>query len=394
MQDPEIRLSLHGFDSIMPISRSTRIDLAKRAGVTSGLLGALAVLAELCFLFPDHLVFRDALPFYAAHIGLFRALLAAVIVAALVLGAVSVLILRSRTYGAIGIVLAAIALLAGGSEARAIATGPGTIRAGLDFFVLQLFLLGLVFVPMERLWTLREQKIFREGWQTDLKYFFASHVGIQIISFATMIPVQVFFSWAVRLEFQQAVAAQPLWLQFVEILVLVDLMSYWTHRMFHSVPWLWKFHAIHHSSARLDWLAGSRLHLVDIVVMRLVGFVPIFVCGFSATALYAYLSFISFHAVYIHANVAHRWPGLRHVVATPEFHHWHHAAEEEGIDKNFAVLLPLLDRLFGTAHLPGRWPSAYGTIGEQVPDGFVPQFVYPFRRAGRVESGPAVGDSL
>jgi sterol desaturase/sphingolipid hydroxylase (fatty acid hydroxylase superfamily) len=364
----------------MPISRGTLVDLGKRAGVTSGVLGALAVLAELCFLFPNELVFREALPFYAAHIGTFRALLAAVIVVTLVLGVVSVLILRSRTHGVVGIVLAVIALLAGGSDARAITSESRVLTAGLDFFVLQLFVLGLVFVPMERLWTLREQKIFREEWQTDLKYFFASHVGIQLISFATMIPVQVFFSWAVRLEFQQVVAGQPVWIQFVQILLLVDFASYWTHRAFHAVPWMWKFHAIHHSSTRLDWLAGSRLHLVDIVVMRLVGFVPIFVLGFSPVALYAYLSFISFHAVYIHANVNHRWPGLRHVLATPEFHHWHHAAEEEGVDRNFAVLLPLLDRIFGTAHLPGRWPAAYGTIGERVPDGFAAQLVYPFRK--------------
>ncbi|MGK2855721.1 MAG: sterol desaturase family protein [Thermoanaerobaculia bacterium] len=364
----------------MPLSSSVRASLGKRAGVTSGVLGALAVLAELCFLFPNELVFRDALPFYAAHIGALRALLFGVIVATFAFGATSVVLIRSRLFGVTGIALGVIALMLGGSEARAITSEPKTFTAGLDFFVLQLFLLGLVFVPMERLWLLREQKIFRNGWQTDLAYFFASHVGIQIIALATMIPVQVMFSWAVKLDFQKTVAAQPLWLQFVAILLLVDFVSYWTHRAFHHIPWLWKIHAIHHSSRELDWLAGSRLHVVDVVVMRLVGFVPIFVCGFAAAALYAYLTFISVHAVYIHANVSHRWPGLRHLLATPEFHHWHHAAEEAAVDKNFAVLLPLLDRIFGTAHLPGRWPSRYGTIGDDVPEGWAAQLAYPFKR--------------
>jgi sterol desaturase/sphingolipid hydroxylase (fatty acid hydroxylase superfamily) len=368
----------------MPLSAAVRVDLGKRAGVTSGILGALAVLAELCFLFPNELVFRDALPFYAAHIVAFRALLFGVIVATFALGATSVALIRSRAYAVTGIALGLIALMLGGSEARAITAEPRTVTAGLDFFLLQLFLLGLVFVPMERLWLLREQRIFRDGWQTDLTYFFASHVGIQIIALATMIPAQLFLSWAVRLEFQRAVAAQPLWLQFLEILVVVDFVSYWMHRAFHRVPWLWRFHAIHHSSRQLDWLAGSRLHIVDVIVMRLVGFAPIFVGGFSAPAVYAYLAFVSFHAVYIHANVSHRWPGLRHILATPEFHHWHHAAEAEGIDKNFAVLLPLLDRVFGTAHLPGRWPASYGTIGDAVPEGWAAQLVYPFRR--RIEN--------
>lgn len=368
----------------MPLSTAMRTDLGRRAGVTSGLFGALAVLAELCFLFPHALVFRDALPFYEANIGALRALLFAVIVATLALGATSVALIRSRAYGVVGIALGVVALMLGGSEARAITSEPGGFTAGLDFFVLQLFLLGLVFVPMERLWLLREQRIFREGWQTDLTYFFASHVGIQLIALATMIPAQVLFSWAVKLEFQRSVAAQPLWLQFLEILLVVDLVSYWTHRAFHHVPWLWKFHAIHHSSRQLDWLAGSRLHIVDVVVMRLVGFAPIFVAGFAPSAVYAYLAFISFHAVYIHANVNHRWPGLRHLLATPEFHHWHHSAEDEGIDKNFAVLLPLLDRLFGTAHLPGRWPARYGTVGDEVPEGWAAQLAYPFKR--RIEN--------
>lgn len=369
----------------MPPGAAFRIDLGKRAGVTSGILGALAVLAELCFLFPHALVFRDALPFYESHIGLFRGLLFGVIVATFILGTASVALIRSRLYGVMGLVLGMVALLLGGSEAKAITSEPASFTAGLDFFVLQLFLLGLVFVPMERLWLLHDQKIFRDGWQTDLAYFFASHVGIQLIAVVTMIPAQIFFSWALKLGFQRTVAAQPLWLQFVEILVVVDFVSYWTHRMFHAVPWLWKIHAVHHSSRHLDWLAGSRLHLVDVVVMRLVGFLPIFVGGFAPTAIYAYLAFISFHAVYIHANVTHRWPVLRHILATPEFHHWHHAAEEEAVDKNFAVLLPLLDRLFGTAHLPGRWPSRYGTIGDEVPEGWAAQLAYPFRRR-RIEN--------
>ena len=60
---------------------------------------------------------------------------------------------------------------------------PGTTRGltvGLDYFVLELFLLGLVFVPMERLWFLRRQKIFRTGWQTDLLHFFVSHAGVRM----------------------------------------------------------------------------------------------------------------------------------------------------------------------------------------------------------------------
>jgi hypothetical protein len=66
---------------------------------------------------------------------------------------------------------------------------------------------------------------------------------------------------------------------------------------------------------------------------------------------------VSFHAVFIHANV--RWHSLpRWVVTTPEYHHWHHSSDEEGIDKNFSAS-PAWDVLFGTAHQPDYWPKRF-----------------------------------
>jgi sterol desaturase/sphingolipid hydroxylase (fatty acid hydroxylase superfamily) len=366
------------------MNRRRRIDLGKRAGVTSGLLGVLCILGELCFLLPDLLVTRDALPTYKEHVGVFRAILLGTILATFALGALSVVLIRSKTYGLSGLFLASIALLMGGSEAEPIAVGQREVSAGLDYFVLELLVLGLIFIPMERLFALRRQRIFRSGWQTDLKHFFVSHAGVQVLSLLTLIPAQVFFAWAIKLDFQQAVAAQPLWLQFIEILAFVDLTSYWVHRAFHQVPWLWNFHAIHHSSQQMDWLAGSRTHIVDALVTRSVAFIPIFVLGFAPAALYAYVVFVSFHAVYIHANVRWRWPYLRWVIATPEFHHWHHTSDEEGIDKNFAVFLPLWDVLFGTAHMPAHWPKKYGTVKFQPPETWLGQLAYPFRRKGEV----------
>jgi sterol desaturase/sphingolipid hydroxylase (fatty acid hydroxylase superfamily) len=365
----------------MALSRALRIRLGKRAAVASGLLGVLCVLGELCFLLPDLLVTRDALPIYKANLALFRGILQAAIFATFALGAAAVLLLRSKMHGLLGIALGAVALLLGGAEAEPLdIAGHRDFAAGIDYLVLELLVLGLVFVPLERLFALRKQRIFRTGWQTDLKHFFVSHAGVQLLAFASMIPAQALFSWAVQLEFQQAVAAQPLWLQFVEIALAVDFTTYWVHRAFHRVPWLWSFHAIHHSSRELDWLAGSRIHIVDVLVTRTAAFLPVFVLGFAPAALYAYLVFVSFLAVYIHANVRWRWPYLRWVIATPEYHHWHHTSDEEGIDKNFAGCLPLWDVVFGTAHQPGHWPKNYGTVKFQPPEDYLGQLVYPFRR--------------
>jgi sterol desaturase/sphingolipid hydroxylase (fatty acid hydroxylase superfamily) len=83
--------------------------------------------------------------------------------------------------------------------------------------------------------------------------------------------------------------------------------------------------------------------------------------------------------VLIHANVSWRFGLIRHILATPQYHHWHHAVEP--VDVNFAVHLPVIDRIFRTQYLPrARWPSAYGLAGPPVPSGYWSQLAYPFRR--------------
>lgn len=368
----------------MALSPGLRLAIGRRAGLVSGLLGTLCVLGELCFLLPDLLVMRDALPVYVQHIEVFRGLLRASILTTLALGAAAVLLSRPNRRGLLGIVLGIVALAMGGADAQPVGIdAAGSFSLGLDYFVLELLVLGLVFVPLEALFPLHAQKVLRAGWQTDVKHFFASHVGVQLVSLAALVPAQWLFAWAVRPAFQQAVAAQPPWLQFVEIVLAVDFATYWIHRAFHQLPWLWSFHAIHHSSQQMDWLAGSRIHVVDALVTRAVAFVPIFVLGFAPAALYAYLVFVSFHAVFIHANVRWRFPVLRWVVSTPEYHHWHHTSDEEGLDKNFAQLVPLWDIVFRTVHLPAHWPRRYGTVNFQPPQGYLGQLAYPFWRRNR-----------
>jgi sterol desaturase/sphingolipid hydroxylase (fatty acid hydroxylase superfamily) len=368
----------------MALSPQLRMGIGKRAGLTSGVLGMLCVLTELCFLLPDLLVTKDALPIYKANIGLFRGILQASIVTTLILGMLGVTLSHPNRRGLLGIALGFIALLMGGAEVEALSIDvPRTFSVGLDYFVLELLVLALIFVPIESLFPLRKQDVLREGWQTDIKHFFVSHAGVQLLSFAGLIPAQVLFAWAVKLEFQQAVASQALWLQFVELIFVVDFATYWIHRAFHQVPWLWSFHAIHHSSLTMDWLAGSRMHVVDVLITRSVSFLPIFILGFAPPALYAYLVFVSFHAVFIHANVRWRFPGLRWLLSTPAYHHWHHTSDEEGLDKNFASFLPLWDLLFGTVHQPDHWPKNYGTVKFQPPETYMGQLTYPFRRKGK-----------
>jgi len=183
------------------------------------------------------------------------------------------------------------------------------------------------------------------------------------------------------------VQQQPAGIQVLEVLILGDFIQYWAHRAFHRRP-LWTFHAVHHSSRELDWLSSLRMHPLDVIGQRLARELPIFLLGFSLNVLGPYLLYRVIHLVVEHANLSWTFGPFRYVLVSPVFHRWHHTADAEGRDRNFAELLPLWDLVFGTFHMPpGRAPEAMGLPeGENVPSGFLAQLLYPFQHQLPTES--------
>jgi sterol desaturase/sphingolipid hydroxylase (fatty acid hydroxylase superfamily) len=363
---------------------STQFGTGWVSGVLAAALGLIGLGAVVCFRFPDLLTTPEARALYP--LPYIRALLHVVLVAAFVLGAVSLALRRNKALGTVGVVSTLVAALLGGSSVAVGAELTEGPFLGLDWFLLNLLAYSLIFIPLERLFArLPEQGIFRSGWRTDLTYFFVSALLVQVTTVLTLTPAMTLFDWAVWPALQRTVRGWPVAVQFLALLAVADLTQYWVHRAFHRIPTLWRFHAIHHSAEHMDWLAGSRLHLVDVAVTRGLTYVPIYLMGFAEAPLYTYLVVVSAQATFIHANVRFGFGPLRWLIATPQFHHWHHAAEPDAVDKNFAVHLPILDVLFGTAYLPKRWPSGYGLLGgAHAPRGYLRQFAWPFRRR-RVE---------
>ncbi|MGH7310361.1 MAG: sterol desaturase family protein [Candidatus Rokuibacteriota bacterium] len=361
-----------------PLGYERRFGRGWISGVGAVALGALGAGAVLCIRYPALLTVPDARALYPLE--LVRVLIHLVLVGAFGLALLSIGLSRRAPLALTALALVVAAVLLGGSQVE-VGSLEGARYLGLDWFLLNVLVLAMLFVPLEQLFARLPQRVLRPGWTTDLAHFAVSHLLVQVTVLLTLMPAAIFFRWAVHPSIQNAVASQPFVLQFIEILIVADLSEYAIHRLFHVVPWLWRFHAVHHSSEVMDWLAGSRMHLVDVVVTRALAFVPLYVLGFSPTPVYAYLVFVSFHAVFIHANVRFRFGRLAHLIATPQFHHWHHAAEPAAVDKNFAVHLPVIDRLLGTYYMPpDRWPGAYGIAGSPVPRHYVPQLLYPFTR--------------
>jgi len=164
-------------------------------------------------------------------------------------------------------------------------------------------------------------------------------------------------------------------------MLFTDMVQYWLHRAFHRIPFLWQFHAVHHSARAMDWMAGARMHFLEILVLRGTTVLPMILLGFAQEAVNAYIFIVYLWATFAHANIGWRFGWLDRLFVTPRFHHWHHGIEKEAIDVNFAIHFPWLDRLFGTHHMPkDRWPEGYGISGHPVPKGYWKQWWYPFRR--------------
>jgi sterol desaturase/sphingolipid hydroxylase (fatty acid hydroxylase superfamily) len=252
--------------------------------------------------------------------------------------------------------------------------------------------LSVVLFALERLFpSVRGQAAWRPDSRIDLLYWFFTPVVTRVVSKAVSIAgvVVVLILLGKHIGPQSAsgfgpVMRQPSWLVLLEMLLLGDLIGYWTHRWFHGER-LWNFHAVHHSSTQLDWLSAARVHPVNEILPKLVQAISLAGLGFPLTAIAGYVPFLTFYAILLHANVSWSFGPLRYVIASPLFHRWHHTTEEQGLNKNFAPLLPFMDLLFGTFYVPkGQQPERFGTTATDVPQEFVAQLLFPFRRPKQV----------
>lgn len=239
--------------------------------------------------------------------------------------------------------------------------------------------LMLLFRPLELAFPAkRGQRFFRPDWWIDLCFF----LGQYLIWSGIVLWLLSRFGGAVNgfvpAEFRVAVAAQPWWLQAVEVVLLSDLCVYWGHRLQHRVPILWRFHAIHHSAEHLDWLAAHREHPVDtIYTMSLIN-LPVFVLGFPVETLAGLVAFRGMWAIYIHSNVRLPTGPLRVLFGAPELHHWHHHRDRDA--GNYANISPLMDVIFGTYRCPDHEPEALGVEEPIARRGYLGQLLYPFQR--------------
>jgi sterol desaturase/sphingolipid hydroxylase (fatty acid hydroxylase superfamily) len=207
-------------------------------------------------------------------------------------------------------------------------------------------LLAAIFVPLEKAYPANRQPSVHQDSRLDLAFFLGQQLcfGFALLAalawlrpVAAALPIE-----ALRSTFHR----QALPLQVIEVVMLGDLLAYWGHRAQHHYDSLWRFHRVHHSATRLDWLAAHREHPLDGLYTQTLINLPLLLLGFSFHAAAGIVVFRAVWAVFIHANVRVPLGPLGFLLGSPELHHLHHAKHRVAV--NFGNLSPWTDWLFGT----------------------------------------------
>ncbi len=238
-----------------------------------------------------------------------------------------------------------------------------------SFIILVAF--AAAYIPLEKAWRLREQRIFRPQWSTDLLFFFGQYWLFGVVAFFILNGAKshlAFFSLS------SVATGLPLTLKAVIVIILGDFCVYWAHRAQHHFDFLWRFHAVHHTAEHLDWLAAHREHPLDGIYTQFAVNLPAMLLGFGLGEVLWLVTLRGMWSIFIHSNTKIPLGPLKYIMGSPQFHHWHHAKDR--FAANYGNLSPWLDIIFGTHACPPQPPQEMGII-EPAPKNYLGRLVWP-----------------
>ena len=146
-----------------------------------------------------------------------------------------------------------------------------------------LAIFSVIFVPLERLFPVHPQKVFRKQIGADLGYYFLIGLTAGLVLAAPLAVIAYTARHLVPIAVLTTTATWPIWMRASAAMVVGEIGYYWGHRLSHEVPFLWRFHAIHHSAEQIDFLVSTRAHPVDFVFTRICMLAPLYALGLVGT---------------------------------------------------------------------------------------------------------------
>ena len=257
-------------------------------------------------------------------------------------------------------------------------------------YLYALILLSLVVWGIELALPWRKgQAPLRKDFWLDVFYMFFNFFLFSLVGYngLSMMGVELFNDFLantfgitnlVALE----IGSWPHIVQLFVMFIMVDFLSWWTHRLLHRVPFLWNFHKVHHSVKEMGFAAHLRYHWMETIVYKSIQYVPMAMIGFGIEDFFIVHMFALAIGHLNHANLGWDYGPLKYIFNNPKMHIWHHAKNlgENKYGVNFGISLSLWDYLFGTDYIPhdGRDIELGYDGDEQMPEGFAGQSIVPF----------------
>jgi sterol desaturase/sphingolipid hydroxylase (fatty acid hydroxylase superfamily) len=236
---------------------------------------------------------------------------------------------------------------------------PETLRLMAFLSIFALFALAEQFWPRRSLTVSKAKR-----WQANISIIVADSLVVRLLFPVVPITLAVTAqtkSWGLFNLF-----GIPGWVELIAGLIILDLIIYLQHRLFHRIPLLWRLHRMHHTDLDLDVSTGTRFHPLEIVLSLLIKMAAVLLFGLSPLTVLLFEILLNATSLFNHANLAlplplDRW--LRLLLVTPDMHRVHHSVIPKETDSNFGFCQPWWDRLLGTYREQPRDGHIGMTIG-------------------------------
>lgn len=257
------------------------------------------------------------------------------------------------------------------------------------FYMLILFSLLVWVLEIALPWR-KNQAIFRKGFWMDAFYMFFNFFLFSLVGYNALsnIGVELFNNFLSIFNISNVVAINisntSIWVQFLIMLIVADFIQWAVHYMLHHVPWLWKFHKVHHSVTEMGFAAHLRFHWMETIIYKSALYIPLTMIGFGISDFFVLHAFTTLIGHLNHANINLSYGPFKYLLNNPVMHIWHHAKtmpEDRPFGMNYGITLSIWDYIFRTAYVPssGRDIALGFDDIETYPEDFKGQMIKPFK---------------
>ena len=219
--------------------------------------------------------------------------------------------------------------------------------------------LGEFFIPLFKDW----KPNFKENFFPDVSLFVVNYILLQSQLLQIFIAsIAISFSGG---GFNLWPSDSNIVFQLVLALVISEFGLYWFHRGCHEIPFLWRFHKIHHSPARLYWFNATRFHYLDVTLLQVSGALPLLLLGAEGKIIALVTIFSTVHGYWQHINAEQDQGLLNYFFSGPELHRWHHNLNPDIANHNYGNNLIIWDHIFKTFYWPKDNKEQLKNIGVQ-----------------------------